>query len=90
MALTATRLSSSYDLSPSERSFVMVLQQLGFGHLESIKVRRGALVLDPWPTVVQVLKFGAAQTELPLSRSCPSADVRRCPQMSGFERLLWG
>jgi hypothetical protein len=51
------------DLSPSERSFVAALQELGFGHLESIKVRRGELILDPWPTVVQVLKLGAAQAE---------------------------
>jgi hypothetical protein len=49
-------------LSPSERRFVAALQQLGFGHLESIKVRGGALILDPWPTMVQVLKFTAATT----------------------------
>ena len=59
----ATRPSSTRDLSSSERSFLNVAQQLGFGHFESIKIRGGALVLDPWPTVVQVLKFGAAESE---------------------------
>jgi hypothetical protein len=39
-------------LRTSERSFVTLLQQLGFGHLESVKICRGALVLDPGPTVV--------------------------------------
>ena len=63
MVPRATRPSSTRDLSPSERSFVHVAQQLGFGHFESIKIRCGALVLDPWPTVVQVLKFGAAESE---------------------------
>jgi len=58
----ATRPSSTRDLSSSERSFVHVAQQLGFGHFESIKIRGGVLVLDPWPTVVQVLKFGAAES----------------------------
>ena len=63
MVRRATRPGSTRDLSSSERSFVTVAQQLGFGHFESIKIRDGALVLDPWPTVVQVLKFGAADGE---------------------------
>lgn len=68
MGLRATRPSSTRDLSPSELSLVTVLQQLGFGHLESIKIRSGALVLDPWPTVVQLLRFGVAENQPP-SRS---------------------
>jgi hypothetical protein len=65
MGRTATRPGSTSDLSPAERSFVAVLQQLGFGHLESVRIRRGAIVLHPWPTVVRVLKFGAAENEPP-------------------------
>jgi hypothetical protein len=38
--------------------------------MESIRIRGGALVLDPWPTVVQVLKFGGAENQAP----SPSAD----------------
>jgi hypothetical protein len=63
MGSRATSPTCTRDLSPAERSFVSALQKLGFGRIESIKVRRGELILDPWPTVVQVLKFGAAQTE---------------------------
>ncbi|HUI76589.1 MAG TPA: hypothetical protein VLY24_01705 [Bryobacteraceae bacterium] len=61
MGPRATRPSSNRDLSPAERRFVAALQQLGFGHLESIKVRRGGLILDPWPAMVLVLKFTAAK-----------------------------
>jgi hypothetical protein len=63
MRLSGTRPSSTADLSASERTFVKVLQQLGFGHLEAVKIRRGALVLDPWPKTVQLLKFGAAENQ---------------------------
>jgi hypothetical protein len=70
MRPTATRPTATRDLSPCERSVVTLLQQLGFGHLESIRIRGGAVVLDPWPTVVKVLKFGAAESQHP----SPSAD----------------
>ena len=69
MRSKATRPSSTRDLSPTERSFVTLLQQLGFGHLESVKIRRGALVLDPGPTVVKVMKFGAADSQPPTDGS---------------------
>lgn len=65
MSLAVARPCSTGDLSTSERSFVIILRQLGFGHIESIKIRRGALVLDPWPKVVQVLKFGATENQRP-------------------------
>lgn len=61
----ATRPAATRDLSPCERSFVTLLQQLGFGHLESIRIRGGAVVFDPWPTVVKVLKFGADENQPP-------------------------
>ncbi len=47
----------------------MLLQRLGFGHLESVKIRRGALVLDPGPTVVKVMKFGVADSQPPTDGS---------------------
>ena len=59
----AKRPSSTQDLSPSERSLVRALQQLGFGHLESVKIRNGAVVLEPSPSVVRTVKFGATETE---------------------------
>jgi len=60
-AAAANRPLCTRDLSSSERSFVTVLQQRGFGRLEAVKIRCGAVVLDPSPTLVQVLKFGAAE-----------------------------
>ena len=65
----AKRPSSTQDLSPSERSLVRALQQLGFGHLESVKIHNGAVVLEPSPTVVRTVKFGTTETEQQ-SRSC--------------------
>jgi hypothetical protein len=62
---SATRPHSTTDLLPPERRFVTILQQLGFGQVESVRIRGGALVLDPWPTLVQVLKFGAAESPCP-------------------------
>ena len=59
----AKRPSLTQDLSPSERSLVRALQQLGFGHLESVKIRNGAVVLEPSATVVRTVKFGATETE---------------------------
>lgn len=45
------------DLSPSERSFIQALQDLGWGRVECIPIRRGQLVLDPWPRTVRNVKF---------------------------------
>jgi hypothetical protein len=57
----ARRPSSIHNLSPSERRFVAVLQKLVFGLVESVRVRRGVLLLEPAPTLIQVLKFGSAE-----------------------------
>src|SRR5260370_36520215 len=60
--------ASNRDLLPSERRFIVALNRLGFGRLEFGRIQRGELVLDPAPTVVQVLKFGSAEWQPP-SRS---------------------
>jgi hypothetical protein len=61
MRVQATRPASTRDLSLSERDLVVLLDHLEFGHMESIQIRRGAVVLQPWPTVVKVLKFGGCK-----------------------------
>ena len=38
------------------------MQQLGFGRFESLRIHRGELVLDPWPTTVRSVKFGGGTT----------------------------
>jgi len=44
--------TSTRDLRPSERCFLSAMQQLRHGWFESVRIQRGELVLDPWPTTV--------------------------------------
>jgi hypothetical protein len=53
-----TRPASTGDLRASERTFVAAMTALGFGRFEFLRIERGELVLDPWPTVVRDVKFG--------------------------------
>jgi hypothetical protein len=58
---------STRDLHAAERTFVAAMTGLGFGRFEFLRIDRGELVLDPWPTVVRDVKFcshdpGAART----------------------------
>jgi hypothetical protein len=58
---------SSADLRPSERQFIAATRGLGFGRFESLPIRNGELVLDPWPVAIRDVKFGSdapAQTHL--------------------------
>jgi hypothetical protein len=50
---------STGDLTPTERRLLAAMQQLGFGRFEFLRVERGEPVLDPWPTTVRDVKFGA-------------------------------
>ncbi len=45
------------DLLLSEVAFVTAMQQLGFGRFEFLRIYKGELVLDPWPTTVRAVKF---------------------------------
>jgi hypothetical protein len=47
------------DLLPSETAFVTAMQQLGFGRFEFLRIEKCELVLDPWPTTVQNVKFAS-------------------------------
>jgi hypothetical protein len=50
---------STQDLRNSERQFLAGLQRLGYGRLQGLSIRDGELVLDPWPTTIRDVKFGA-------------------------------
>ncbi len=51
------------DLLPSELQFVLAMQKLGFGHFEAVQIRAGELVVDPWPRMVQAVRFGSGEGE---------------------------
>ena len=66
---SASRSVSTHDLLPSERAFVVAMQQLGFGRFEFLRIDHGELVLNPWPTTVRGVKFGSEDTAT--SRTLP-------------------
>jgi hypothetical protein len=57
------------ELRPSEKRFVAAMQRVGYGSFESLRIRVGELVLDPWPTTVWSVKFGNASANQPDARS---------------------
>lgn len=59
----AGRPVSKSDLFATEQSFVVAMQQLQFGRYELIRIERGELVLDPWPTTVRDVKFCAKASQ---------------------------
>ena len=53
-----SRPTSTRDLRPSERAFAAAMSDLGFGRFEYLRIERGELILNPWPSVVRDVKFG--------------------------------
>ena len=45
------------------------MQKLGHCRFESLQVRQGELVLDPWPTTIRSVKFGSSTPKRPSSES---------------------
>jgi len=68
-------------LNATERSFLAELTSIGFGRMERILVRDGALVLDPWPVTIRHLKLGAREEQ---SRPSPDQDFRLKRQVIEF------
>jgi hypothetical protein len=60
--MNGERPTSTRDLVPSELSFVAAMQRLGFGRFEFLRIERGELVLDPWPTTIRDVKFGTTDS----------------------------
>lgn len=54
------RPTSTRDLRRSERRFAVGMNKLEFGRYERVRIEGGELVLDPWPTAVRGVRFGAA------------------------------
>jgi len=74
-----TRPVSTRELSATERTFVAAMTNLGFGRFEYLRIERGELVLDPWPSVVRDVKFGAQDPGT--GRAIP-ADFELKPQVA--------
>jgi hypothetical protein len=85
---SASRLVSNYDLLPSERIFVGVMQQLGFGRFEFLRVENGELVLDPWPTTVRGVKFGSEDPVVSQTPPEESALKRQVIELFAYARSL--
>lgn len=73
----------THDLSQSERRFLAALNELGFRRFESIPIRRGELILDPWPKTVRAVKFGSQI--LPVHRALQDAFELRAAVREFFE-----
>ena len=58
---------STLDLHETERRFLRAMLELGHGRFESLQVRQGELVLDPWPTTIRSVKFGNPTPNRPLA-----------------------
>lgn len=55
------RPTATLDLLQSERRFLAAITDLGFGRFEFLRIERGELVLDPWPSTVRGVKFGSEE-----------------------------
>jgi hypothetical protein len=59
------------------------MHEVGFGRFESLRIERGGVVLDPWPTTVRGVKFGSANT---VTQKAPLADFElKAPVAEFFE-----
>lgn len=56
------RPTSTIELLSSERDFLSAMNEIGFGRFECLRIERGELLLDPWPSTVRGIKFAAADT----------------------------
>lgn len=74
-----SRPISTRDLLATERTFVGAMTGLGFGRFEFLRIDRGELVLDPWPTVVRDVKFGCQD---PGAAKIVSPDFELKPQVA--------
>jgi hypothetical protein len=72
---------STQDLLPSERVLVSAMQELGFGRFEFLRIDRGEILLDPWPTCVRDVKFGSKD---PGASKVPPDEFELKPQVAEF------
>jgi hypothetical protein len=78
--------TSMDELHPSEREFVIAMGQLSYGRFESLQIRQGELVLQPWPTSVRSIKFGVTTSNSPHKPSGECELKLQAAQFFGFIR----
>jgi hypothetical protein len=76
-----TRQVSTHDLSQCERRFCLAMNELWYGRLEFVRIESGALVLDPWPTVVKGVKFASRE---PVTACTPPRDFELKAELIEF------
>ena len=86
--MSGSRPSSTQDLLPSERRLVAAMQRLGFGRFEFLRIERGEVVLDPWPTTIRDLKFGCADSAPPAPKSDAFALKRQVAELFEYIRSV--
>jgi len=55
------------ELRTNDLRLAIVMRRLGYGRFENVPIKRGRLVLDPWPTTIRTVKFGNATPNQPQS-----------------------
>ena len=86
--MNSRRPSSASELLPSERRFLNAMRDLGYGRFESLRIQHGELVLDPWPSTLQSVKFGDASPNRPDARSSEFELKQQAAQFFEFVRGL--
>jgi len=79
---------SARDLRPLERRFVTAMRELDYGRFESLRIRHGEPVLDPWPTIVRSVKFGDATPNRPDNQSSEFELKQQIAQLVEFVRSV--
>jgi hypothetical protein len=74
-----SQLVSTRDLLATERRMIAAMRTLGFGRFEYIRIERGEIVLNPWPTSVREVKFGSRD---PGAAKVPAAEFDLKPQVA--------
>jgi hypothetical protein len=69
--VSAAKLCFVNDLLSSEKRFLAAIREVAFGHFEYVQIRKGEIVLDPWPVAVRDIKFCTeAPAESPTLGAC--------------------
>jgi hypothetical protein len=73
--MSASRPCFTGDLTTSEHRFLAAIREVGFGRFEYIQIRKGEIILDPWPVAVRDVKFGAEAADERTAR--PDCQLKR-------------